>query len=105
MFAGAAADSNVKDVEVKGAGNHAPSKTDALRRSMWQLSRIFENMPLQQFVARAAKCCRWTIAETWRRPLPRCVRQMAVSVKWKPNTSMGLSVTALSAAELMFDAA
>ena len=56
----AAADSNVKDVEVKKVQEImrrvASTECSAASINVAAKSHLFENMPLQQFVSRAAKC-------------------------------------------------
>ena len=91
----AAADSNVKDVEVKKVQEImrrvASTECSAASINVAAKSHLFENMPLQQFVARAAKC----LSLDDRRDVAQAIAEVCQAdgrvSEMEAHTSMGLS--------------
>ena len=106
----AAADSNVKDVEIKKVQEimRRVASTECTEASInvAAKSHLFENMPLQQFVTRAAKC----LSLDDRREVAQAIAEVCqadgrVSEMEAQYFNGIVSSLQLSAAELMFDAA
>lgn len=106
----AAADSNVKDVEVKKVQEImrrvASTECSAASINVAAKSHLFENMPLQQYVARAAKC----LSLDDRREVAQAIAEVCqadgrVSEMEAQYFNGIVSSLRLSAAELVFNAA